>query len=303
MAAVAPGCVVMACAHSLGLRVVLTAQEPSSSGLAGSSLRDNSPQAALQSRKRGRDGLQLDEASMQYPCEVSCLQALSLGTISDKKEYLVLVGHYRRSDDSGSRSGSDRPGTTLLLLSALGPHPGCVSRPAAAEAAGSSAIPTSGRIGCMVLSECSGLPLGFPASFEPSSGVTDMLAVPESVLFMDPSHSIQGEASMPERVRWLVGYRQGMLVLHQWQRRSDLSGSSEALWHLQLGDLPLTLSPLENGRSALVMGRQAHHISISPLNNRIVATNLNVGDVTSLSSVRLLTSGRVYHPEVRAGAL
>lgn len=279
MATVAPGCIIMACAHSQGLRALFTAPEHSS----GPALpfRDEVPRESR--RKRGREGLpELNEAQVHYPYESSCLKAISVGSsLSATRKYLVMVGHYGSRSDSGSGSVCP-PGVTLLLLSAYEgeEHPSTVTSAEVSE------MPTSGNVSCQTLSECSCLPPGFPSSFESISEGGNILSVPESVLFMDPSVSTQAGVSdsLPERVRWLVGYRQGLLALYQWTSRSG-QGCSESLWNLQLGDLPLTLSPLEGGRSALVMGSHAYQVSISPLNDRLVASTLSIGDAAALTSL------------------
>ena len=130
--------------------------------------------------------------------------------------------------------------------------------------------------------------------------------VPESVLFISPrgppaeplaaGHPPRWGEMLPDRIQWLVGYRQGLLALYQW-RQSDEVGAPAAqlLWHLQLGCLPLSLSPrgwdCEEGEGAMAVGSRVHCVSISHFNHRLTATAVNLRGVAAISNL-VLPSGR-----------
>jgi hypothetical protein len=148
-----------------------------------------------------------------------------------------------------------------------------------------------------------------------------MLMVPESVLFMDPgTASGSGRASppasppgtafggLPVRLQWLVGYRQGLLALYQWSKPTSLPPASageagaqlptaQLLWHLQLGGLPLSLSPrgwdcqAGGGSGALAVGSQVYSVSVSPLNQRLTARAVDLRGVAALSNLVLPSAG------------
>ncbi|GAX82996.1 hypothetical protein CEUSTIGMA_g10423.t1 [Chlamydomonas eustigma] len=286
----------------------------------------------MTSRKRARQGTHLSTGCViPLKQEVSCLQVKPLPSAA-AGHYLVLLGHYGTYngsvDDDDSGMNSSHPGSTLMMLAPTGPHN--------SAAVASDPMPS---MDWGVISE--GLPPDVLSQLGPPWGAagSTMMMVPESVLLLEPKplrapvpslhHS--GPLASIESVNWLVGYRQGLLALYQYRPRAapgppqlystnaigmatlstERSGdpaSAQLLWCMQLGDLPLSLSPLPSpppyrddlsqGKDdldmetrsgsdttavALSVGRSMSVISISPLNNRLHAQTVALQGVASAS--------------------